>query len=255
MTATPQEIARFCDNLLALDADKDDDSLNGLQVDGRSPVSKIAAAVDACMDAFVAAKNHGCQMLVCHHGIYWRPSDPRAVNVTGDRLKFLFENGVSLWASHIPLDRNLKLGNNAALAKIVGIKDGKGFGTYHGAPIGLYGNLEEPTDVEKLMGNLSSKIEHCQLKLWAFGDKTARRVGVVSGGGAFALKEAKNLGLDTYVTGEATHSDYHFAKELGINVIQAGHWATETLGVLGLLEEIKKNFGIETTFLSIPTGL
>ncbi|HOO97198.1 MAG TPA: Nif3-like dinuclear metal center hexameric protein [Caldisericia bacterium] len=253
-TFRPVEVASLCDGLLADSADPQDKSMNGLQVDAGVPVGRVGIAVDACMDAFVAAKEEGCQFVITHHGLYWQGLDPRAAGVMGNRLRFLFENGISLWSCHIPIDRHLKYGNNIGLAKILEISNLSGFGEYHGQSIGLYGNIKTKS-IMSVAGILSSELPSSQPIIWDFGKKEIESIGVVSGGGAFAITEAHKLGLDLLVTGEVGHSDYHTAKDLGISVVAAGHWATETVGVKLIGEELKKQLSLETRFLMVPTGM
>ncbi len=251
----PSAVAGFLDKLLRESADPADKSLNGLQVDSGNPIRKVGYAVDACLEAFEEAKEQRCDMVITHHGLYWSGDEHRIIGLMRDRVGFLIKNNISLWSCHIPLDRDMKFGNNIGLSKIVGIKDPKGFADYHGMPIGLYGSLAETTTILNINNILEKNLPECKPFVWDFGVKTIKTIGVVSGGGSFAISEAAELGLDLLVTGEVSHSDYHVALENKINVLAAGHWSTETVGIGLIAKEITDKLGIETVFISIPTRM
>ncbi len=246
------EMVAFLDDFLAI-KDWDDKSINGLQVEGKREVRKIAFAVDACIDTFVRARELGADMIVVHHGLIWGGLE-RIVGVVGRRLKFLLENDISLYACHLPLDAHPKVGNNVELLRIFGLEPDGCFGFYREKPIGYYGKFDEPKSLEELVQAISV-INDNPLVL-KFGNEKVRSIGAVSGRGAFALKEAIELGLDLFVTGEAEHEAYHLAKEGEINVIFAGHYATETLGVKALMRVVGEEFAeeVEVEFLDVPTG-
>ncbi|MEZ4813300.1 MAG: Nif3-like dinuclear metal center hexameric protein [Caldisericia bacterium] len=251
----PEMVAGFLNELLRDSADPADKSLNGLQVDSGNPVKRIGYAVDACLEAFEIAKEQGCDMLITHHGLYWAGDEHRIIGLMKNRVSFLIRNNISLWSCHIPLDRDLKFGNNIGLSRIIGLTDPKGFADYHGMPIGLYGNLAETTTVSKISEVLKNNLPEYNPFMWNFGKETIENVGVVSGGGSFAISEAAELGLDLLITGEVSHSDYHIALENKINVLAAGHWSTETVGIGLIANEITDKLGIETVFISIPTRM
>ncbi|NLI39927.1 MAG: Nif3-like dinuclear metal center hexameric protein [Caldisericales bacterium] len=255
MAISPGQIARWLDEALVVPQAKGDSSANGLQVDASEPVTKLGFAVDACMDAFTEAKNQGCHMLLCHHGLYWKGDDQRATGLMGNRISYLIRNGVSLWACHLPLDMHPKYGNNAVLSIILGINNRKSFGMYHDLPLGFFGEVEGNPTCGELAQRLSDGVLECKPWIWSFGKKSCKNIGVVSGGGSYAIEEAAGLGLDCLVTGEVLHQDYHTAKELGINIIVAGHWATETVGILSAGKAVATFFGLESVFINKPTGL
>jgi dinuclear metal center YbgI/SA1388 family protein len=254
-TITPFELASFLDGLLSESSDPMDSSLNGLQVNSDKAISKVAVAVDACLQAFQVAREMDCQMVIAHHGLYWSKGEHRVIGIMGERVSFLIRNNISLWACHIPIDRHSKYGNNAVLAKILDVNQTEGFSNYHEQPIGLWGHLKQEMSVNKIAISLSKKLPHCSPLIWDFGKESVNSVGIVSGGGSFAIEDASSLGLDLLVTGEVGYSDYHTAKENKLNVIAAGHWATETVGIRAVGNEITKQLGIETEFISVPTGL
>ena len=252
---TAIEVANFLDKLLIDSADPMDKSLNGLQVDAGATVTKVGVAVDSCLSTFELAKEKGCQMVITHHGLYWSGGEHRIIGLMGDRGSYLIRNNISLWSCHIPIDRHPKFGNNAGLADIVGIDNRQGFSDYHGSPIGLYGQIKNKKSINEIALGLSESLPSCNPLLWDFGCDDIQTIGIVSGGGAFAIEDAKKLNLDLLITGEVGHSDFHTAKEHKINVISAGHWATETVGIKLVGDEITKRLGIETQFISVPTGM
>mgnify|MGYP000132521960 CR=1 FL=1 len=249
-----KEIVQFLDDFLGI-KDWEDKSNNGLQIEGKPEVRKIVFAVDACMDVFVRAKERDADMIIVHHGLIWGGID-YVRGIVKRRLKFLLDNEISLYAVHLPLDAHPKVGNNAQLLRLLEVEPEEQFGMYKGKPIGFYGKLENPMNLSEIVEILRNKLSE-RLIVLDFGDEKIEIIGAVSGKGAFALVEAIDKGLDLFITGEAEHSAYHLAKECGINVIFAGHYATETLGVKALMNVIGEEFAgeIEVEFIDVPTGL
>ena len=243
-------IVDFLDKYLELDK-FDDTSNNGLQVEGAKNVEKVAFAVDACIDVFEKAKINGANLIVVHHGLIWGGIDYVRGAIL-KRLKFLIENGISLYAAHLPLDAHKEIGNNAILLKMLGLKANTPFGEYKGVKIGWMDEFYEPKTLDEIVRLLESNL-NIKAKVLNFGGDV-KRVAAVSGKGAFAINEAVESGVDLLITGEAEHEAYHAAKESEINVIFAGHYATETLGVKALMGVVK-NLGVEVEFIDMPTGL
>ncbi len=247
------EVVQFLDEFLGV-REWDDKSKNGLQVEGREEVRKVVFAVDACMDVFVEAKRRKADLVVVHHGLIWGGIE-YVTGVVRRRLKFLLENEISLYAAHLPLDAHPRIGNNVQLLRLMDVEPEGEFGVYRGRPIGFYGRLERPVGLGELVEKLKGL--NGRLIVLDFGSESVRSVGAVSGRGAFALVEAADLGLDLFVTGEAEHEAYHLSKELGINVVFAGHYSTETLGVKALMNILGEEFEgeLEVEFVDVPTGL
>lgn len=230
----------------------EDDSCNGLQYEGEDSITKAAFAVDACLSSFEAAAQSNADFLFVHHGLFWKKNLPEGVTgIWRKRLDALAEKNLSLYAVHLPLDAHPKLGNNAVLAGMLALKRLERFGEYHGEKIALKGVLPKQMKLFELRGLVEKKLG-VNATVYDFGSAGVRRVGVCSGGGAFAAGEG---GIDCLVTGEVKHSDYHAAKDAGVNVIEAGHYVTETLGVKAVQKLVEKKFGIKTVFLDLPTGL
>lgn len=231
-----------------------DDSLNGIQV-GRSAgaVRKLAFAVDACAESIRRAREAGAQALFVHHGLFW--GKPVAIKgALRARISELLSADMALYACHLPLDAHPELGNNAVLAGLLGLKDIEPFGEYHGVKIGFKGRLDPAISLEEALLRVLPSGD-APRSLLPFGPKLVSTAAVVSGGAAFEALQAIAEGVDLYVTGEPSHSIYHESLEAGINVIAAGHYATETHGVRAVAERAARELGLQTVFIEYPTGL
>lgn len=249
MTAR-DEIVAFLDEELDVRA-VEDESLNGLQVQGREDVQKVALACDAALRVYRLAAETGCGMIVAHHGILWSRLAP-ITGVLHDHVRFLLEADMNLYAAHLPLDLHPRLGNNAELARMAGILDPQPFGAYRGKDIGFMGELERAVSLDDLAGRLASALG-ARPVLLPFGPGKVRSVGIVSGGGAFCLNEAVERKLDCFVTGEGAHWNHHLALEAGISVIYLGHYHSETPGVRAVGALLEERLGLETVFIDEPT--
>jgi dinuclear metal center YbgI/SA1388 family protein len=192
-------------------------------------------------------------MLIVHHGLFWGDQAP-ITGIMAGRVRTLLSKGVSLYAAHLPLDCHPELGNNAMIAGFLGIPETEKFGSYAGVAIGLCGKLPRPVKIVGLKRKLSARLG-APVQAYAFGPKTIRKIGIVSGGGAALTQAAADAGCDAILTGETSHSSYHVARENGISLIFAGHYATETFGVKALGEHLGNEFGLKTFFIDLPTGL
>ncbi|MGE5573806.1 MAG: Nif3-like dinuclear metal center hexameric protein [Bacteroidota bacterium] len=232
-------------------AEIDDSSVNGLQVETDRDITRIAAAVDASLDAFTRAQEAGAELLLVHHGLFWEKAPLRGALYR--RVRFLIENGMSLYAAHLPLDMHPEAGNNAQLAKMIGLANAKPFLRYRGSLIGLIGEVKA-TSVQDFTAMVERRLSS-PVKLLDFGRPAITRVAICSGGGGPDLMQAAEAGADVYLTGETSHGAAILARDAGINVIFAGHYATETLGPRALAKHIEDAFGIPTVFIESPTGL
>ncbi|HYO46217.1 MAG TPA: Nif3-like dinuclear metal center hexameric protein [Gemmatimonadota bacterium] len=229
-----------------------DKSLNGLQVEGTDRVSRVALATDTALATIAMAAEAGAQMMVAHHGLFWGRIEP----VTGPmraRLAALLEAGLSLYVSHLPLDAHPEVGNNAVLARLLELEDIEPFGRWGDRAIGVFGRLPQTVDRSGLAARLEALLG-VRPDVLPFGGDAIRRVAVVSGAAADLIPEAAAAGADAFVTGETSHTAFHQARERGVNVVFAGHYATETLGVRALGDHLAEKFGLETMFLDAPTG-
>lgn len=246
------ELVSFTDELLNTNKYKDY-SCNGLQVQGAQMINKVALLVDASLQGYRLALEKNCQLIAVHHGIIW--DGIRSVSGSSyNHVKFLIDNNLNLYASHLPLDLHPEIGNNAQLAAILNMTGLKPFGNYRGIDIGFEGILDKSTDLETIVQILSEKLD-AQCTVLPFGKKTISKVAVVSGGAADLLTEAIRKGIDCYITGEPVHYNYHEALENNINVVYAGHYHTEKPGIQALGTVLKERFGIQTEFIDIPTPI
>jgi len=255
MTLTTRTLDGFFRGLLDIEGFKDaDSSLNGIQVDNDgSELGKIAFAVDACLEVFKRAADAGAGLLFVHHGLFWG----KPLSLEGshrERLKFLLDNNLALYAVHLPLDQHPRLGNNAVLAEMLGIKEPEPFGSYHGRTIGYKGKLSVPLTVEEAV----QKIRYMgrpPLGVFPFGKKESLNCAVISGGAAREAFQALEEGIDLYVSGESSHTVYHPAMEGRLNIIAGGHYSTEVWGVRRIMEECVNQLGLDAEFIDVPTGL
>jgi dinuclear metal center YbgI/SA1388 family protein len=242
-------IVEWCDATLEADAFADYGP-NGLQVVGAEDVRHIASAVSVSLDVIERAAAADAQLLLVHHGLFWRGADPRIGVLERRRLRALFEHDIALVAYHLPLDAHPVLGNNAVLADLVGLTERAPFGEHGGRPIGCSGVLPAARDVDELAALLGEAINARPL-VFRGGSHPSRRVGIVSGGAARDIRAAHAAGLDTHITGEPTEDAPYLAAELGVHLIAAGHYATETVGVQALAAAIADAFPVTTSFLAV----
>jgi dinuclear metal center YbgI/SA1388 family protein len=246
------KMVRYSDRLLRTAKIQDyDGAANGLQVENRGTVSRIAATVDASLATVQMAVAAKADLLLVHHGLFWAPSHPWA----GSRyelLRCLLENNLAVYSSHLPLDLHPRLGNNALLCAALGLRRLRPFFYDHGQCIGFQSRANVPRAalVERLRRATGPKP-----LLIPAGPAICRRIGVVSGGAGAELKQAAQEGVDTYVTGEGPHWTYALAEELHVNVLYGGHYATETFGVKALAAQLAAKFKLPWVFLDHPTGL
>ncbi|HEY3355789.1 MAG TPA: Nif3-like dinuclear metal center hexameric protein [Polyangia bacterium] len=223
---------------------------NGLQVEGRPEVARIALGVTASLELFRAAAAMDADLIVCHHGLFFSAVD-RITGLLAPRLGFLLERGLSLAAYHLPLDRHPEVGNNAVLCRHLGITATRPFGVVRGAPIGLIGELDPPAACADVAARLARVCGQPPREA-RFGREPVRRVAVVTGGGADLLEEAARAGADLFVTGEAPERAHEQCRELGVSALFGGHYATERFGVQALAELLPQRFAVEARFLDVP---
>lgn len=226
-------------------------AVNGLQVASSGEVTQIAVAVDATQSTISGAVEAGADMLIVHHGLFWDGQQA----VTGRRyrrLRALMDADMAVYSSHLPLDVHPEVGNNAVLARAVGIEIEGRFGEYKGQPVGYWGRLEIRR--EALAARLDQTLG-CRVRLVAGGPERVERVGVITGGAADEARAAVESGLDAFITGEGAHHNYFDAEEGGINLYLGGHYATEVWGVRALAEHLREKFDLPWTFIDRPTGL
>jgi len=246
------ELVQYLDDYLRIGEIPDyPRAFNGLQVENRGEVTRLATAVDASEATIMEAVRRGCDLLLVHHGLFW-DGEPRVTGRRYRRLRPLFERDVAVYAAHLPLDLHPEVGNNVVLARELGVAIEGEFGSYQGVPIGVWGTLE--LSREALAARLDETLGG-RVHLIPGGGERIRRVGVLTGAGGGAIGDALAAGLDALVTGEGAHHTYFDAMEGGLNVYYGGHYATETWGVRALGVHLADRFGLPVEFIDLPTGL
>jgi len=231
-----------------------DAALNGIQVDNDgSAVRKIAFAVDAAMETFEQAAAVKADMLFVHHGIFWGVPSRIAGNIR-QRIKFLLDHNICLYAVHLPLDQHHQFGNNAVLAQLLGLENLQPFGVYHGKKIGYKGVFPAPVTIDEAVKKISF-MDRPPAGVFPFGKKDCLTAAVVSGGSSSNARDAIEEGIDLFITGESFHGVYHDCLEAKLNMIAGGHYSTEVWGVRAVMQHCSKELGIDVEFLDIPTGL
>jgi dinuclear metal center YbgI/SA1388 family protein len=233
-----------------------DASANGLQVGpADTEVDHVAFAVDAAVETIDRAAAAGADLLATHHGLVWGGID-RVTGTHYRRIAPLVENDLALYVSHLPLDGHQTLGNAAGVAGVLGLDAPEPFGELGGEYIGQRGEAPDPYTVGSLRETLAANLDTGgqAVQVLEFGPSSIRDVGIVTGSGADWLEEAATKDLDALITGEGKQQVYHEAREAGLHVFLAGHYATETFGIRAL-QNLVAGWGLETTYVDHPTGL
>lgn len=220
---------------------------NGLQVQGRPEVGRIVSGVSASKNLLEAALEANADLVLVHHGYFWKNEDPRVVGVKHDRLKFLLQHDLNLVAYHLPLDAHPALGNNAQLAGLLGFEIEGWFGEQ---PIGAYGCLREACSLDVLGRRIAQVLDRAPL-LVGEADQPICRIAWCSGAAQDYLQQAVDLGVDAFLTGEVSEHSVHLARESGVAFIAAGHHATERYGVRALGDHLAKEFGLAHRFIDL----
>lgn len=230
-----------------------DGSWNGLQFEGTENVKKICVAVDSGASVFQAAAESGADLIIVHHGLLWKNNDPSINGIMKKRMEILFKNNISLYVSHLPLDVHSVIGNNIELLKLMKAKK-SGVFLEDGGFRSFIGKFEKPVSIKNITSLLCKELK-TECKILPFGKDKIKTVGVLTGASnRSCIEEAVALGLDLFVTGEEMDV-YQYVQDTGINVIFAGHNATETLGVNALRRHLEKKFTVQTKFIDMPTSL
>ena len=218
----------------------DDVSNNGVQIErlggGTAEVTRVAFAVDASARAVRAAAASGAQMLVVHHGISWGGGVKRIAGGVYGVVKAAMDADLALYACHLPLDAHKRLGNNAQLARLLGLSKVRPAFTYHGNVIGCVG--ESPRARRVNIGGVAVYVPRGAV------------VGVCSGGAGEFAEEAKRLGCGLFVTGEASWGDVIAAENCGMKMVCCGHYETEVFGVRAVAGAMKRALKVDTVDLT-----
>ena len=244
---TCQELEKFLNEYLDI-SNFQDYGPNGLQIEGRQKLKKIAFAVSACKESIEKAVEQKVDAMIVHHGLFWRFHGARAI--TGPihkRISPLIKNDINLLGYHLPLDAHPEAGNAAGIAHALGMKNLEEFGEYKRAPLGVKGSINScsPEDFKNKLEKIFDKTV-----LWSNAEKDKiSSVGIITGGANNEWHFAYQDGLDAYITGEMSEHNFHEAKEHNIHMYAGGHHATERFGVLSLQKLLEKKFKLETIFI------
>lgn len=220
---------------------------NGLQVEGRGEIKRIVTGVTASAALIEAAVADGADALIVHHGYFWRGEDARITGMRRRRIGLLFEHELNLFAYHLPLDAHPEIGNNATLARQLGVTQTQRFGEQD---IAALGTLADGSTVASFTQTISEKLGRAPLVI---GDaaRPLRRIAWCTGGAQGMFEQAIALGVDAYISGEISEQTVHLARESGVAYIAAGHHATERYGVQALGAHLAQRFGLEHQFIEI----
>jgi dinuclear metal center YbgI/SA1388 family protein len=218
----------------------------GVQVLGADEVSRISCGVSSSLELFERSAAAGAQLVLVHHGLFWR-NEPLVVDKRmRGRLEALFEGNMTLAAYHIALDAHPEVGNNVCLARRLRIEPERPF-----AAIGIGGRLAEPLRIGELVERVQAELDREPL-VFAHGPERVERVAISTGSSGHDLITAAREGYDVFLTGEAEEPNFHAARELGIHLVAGGHYATEQFGVQALAERLAERFGLAWDFVDLP---
>ena len=248
-----RELVDYLDDYLLI-AEIEDYGPQGLQVEtDNTTVDRIALAVDSSPAVIEAAAGWDADLLLVHHGILWRSVEPIA-GPLGRRVRLLLGHGVNLYAAHLPLDAHPEVGNNAVLAQLLNVDVRRWWCEPTNVPIGVLGQAPAGTLLDDFVVAVEDQLT-TDARVLAHGPEQIENVAIVSGFGADRVEEARALGADTFLTGETSHANYWAASDYGLNVIYAGHYATETVGVQALGRHLADKFSLEVKFFDFPTEM
>ncbi len=246
------DIVTYTDDFLRIREVGDwDNALNGLQIENSGHVTRLGAAVDVSTRVLTDAAKKNVDLLIVHHGLFWPGLQP-VKSALRRQLQLAFENDIALYGAHLPLDIHPKVGNNAEVVAALGLKSAQPFLEEKDQPVGLKARASMPRNelIRKLRKALGGPV-----KVFNFGPKRTRTIGVVTGGAGSEIYRVAQENIDTFITGEAPHWAAVAAQELGMNLLLGGHYATEVFGVRALAAHLSKRFGIPWEFIDCPTGL
>ncbi len=246
-----KDLVAYCDKRTRLSAFKDaPGAFNGLQLGNDGRVTRIGAAVDAGLHPFRKAVAAGVDFLIVHHGMYWDMPRPLTGAVQG-RIEALVKGNCALYSSHLPLDAHPRIGNNALLARQLGLRPRRGFVANEGGDIGcIAGSRLTRSALRARLGALYDRVIAIEC-----GSAAPAEVGFCSGGGNGAVLPLIEAGADTLVTGELREEWFNVAQEQRLNLYLCGHYATEVHAVRALAAELSAKFGLPWEFIATENPL
>lgn len=247
--ANLNEIIQWCNQTLKTHEFKDY-APNGLQIEGNIEVKKILCAVTASQDAINAAIEQKADLLLVHHGYFWKGEPYPIMGMRGKRIKTLIKNDISLLAYHLPLDSHPTLGNNAAIAEILDLENLEALDPTERNPIGNIGDLKTAMSPDQFKNYVSEKLGFDAIHLPA--EKTQiQKIGFCTGGAQDFISKAAAMNCDAYISGEVSERTFYEAQELNVHYFACGHHATERYGVQRLGKAISEHFNIEYSYFEL----
>ena len=250
MSVSRDEIVAYCDQYLEASAIKDY-CPNGLQVEGAESVQRIIGGVTASQALIDAAVEREADMILVHHGYFWKGEDSRITGMKRRRLATLLAANVSLLAYHLPLDVHAEVGNNVQLAGLLGLNITGKLEPDNPRSVGLIGELERPQSPEAFAELLGARLGRECLHVGDH-DGEITRVAWCTGAAQGMIDMAIAQGVDAYVSGEISEPTVHAARENTIHYFSAGHHATERGGVQALGKHLAAHFQLDFEFVDIP---
>ena len=220
---------------------------NGIQVEGRAQVRRIASGVTASQRLLEAATAWGADAILVHHGYFWRNEDAAVTGIKKRRIAHLLQHDISLLAYHLPLDAHVALGNNAQLGRRLGFVEHGRFGEQS---IACYGDLAQVQPLTQLAAHIEHSLQRAP-QVIGEGERIIHHIAWCTGAAQGYFDAAVALGVDAFLTGEISEQNVHVARETGVAFIAAGHHATERYGVQALGEHLGAQFGIEHQFFDL----
>ena len=247
MACTRRQLTAFLDDLLEPERFRDY-CPNGLQVEGRDHINHLVTGVTASQALIEAAIERGADAILVHHGYFWRSEDPCIVGIKAKRIRSLIAHDVSLLAYHLPLDLHVELGNNAMLARLMGIADGQPLDPLDTNTPVFVGHLTTPMTLPQLADVLHERLGREPMVI---GERTVSSVAWCTGAGQGYIDAAADWGADAFVTGEVSEQTVHIARERAIGFIAAGHHATERYGVQAVGERVAEALDLSHEFIDV----
>ena len=223
---------------------------NGLQIEGKTHLKRLAFAVSATQDSLKKAIAWGADGLVVHHGIFWKHQGARTITGGwGERVKLCVKNDLNLFAYHLPLDAHPEIGNAAALGLEVGLKNLSPFAIHKRQALGMKGELISPVSAKDFKHQLEKTLGHSVILATPDENQVIKTLGIITGGANNEWTKTLEEGLDAYLTGEISEYNWHDSIEAGIHYFAGGHHATERFGIIALMKKVKAQFGqLEVAF-------
>ncbi len=250
------DIINYCDDLLEV-AQFKDYCPNGLQVEGARDVTRIVTGVTASQALIDTAIEAGADMLLVHHGFFWQGENPNITGIKQRRIKCLLQANINLVAYHLPLDAHPLLGNNAQLANVLDLEIEGRFGGNGGGStaIAMYGRVADKIAATQFAEHISTSLDRQVLHIAAESRKNIQTVAWCTGAAQSYIEKAVELGVDAFITGEASEQTAHIARECDIHFFAAGHHATERYGVKALGEHLSQHLDIDQCFIDIDNPI